>query len=157
MIVKWPADHDGSRIAGFRERPMRRLVIAALMSIATIARADLVPPNVVGCRDKAPGAACQLPEGGDGTCQTSTCTRHDYSQGIPPRSVPYDCLLCKPAPAAPAPAPAKSAEAVVPAPQPVSETSSRCDTSATAGVFALTAAALFRRRSSLASPTRSLR
>ena len=135
---------------------MRRLVIAAFLLFAGVARADLVPPNFVDCRDKAAGAACRLPEGGEGTCQAATCTRNDYSHGIPPRSVAYECLLCKPSSAPPAspaqepppaPAPEKSAEAVPPAPQPVPE-SSRCDTSASVGVFALAAAMIRRRRSS---------
>jgi hypothetical protein len=132
---------------------MRPIVLAALLLISTAARADLVPPNLVDCRDKAPGAACRQPDGGDGTCQPSTCTRHDYSQGIPPRSVPYDCLLCRPAPAE---KPAPVAPAPQAAPVPASEPSSRCDSTASAGLLAL-AAALTRRRPSTTVPRRSPR
>ena len=59
-----------------------------------------------------------------GTCVADTCSRLDYSQGVPPRSVLRDCMRCQagapppppppivePAPAAPAPAaPPVSAE-----------------------------------------------
>ena len=58
------------------------------------ARADVAPPNLGGCQDKKAGDACKTDDGKDGYCKTSTCSRNDYSQGTPPRSVDYECLLC---------------------------------------------------------------
>ena len=91
--------------------------------VAAPSLADVPPSDTQSCLNATVGAACKTDSGNDGTCQTSTCTRADYSNGPPPRRVPYDCLMCvtgaaplKPAPAnEPTPQPAKKACSVAPA------------------------------------------
>lgn len=98
--------------------PTRRLLFALALTLPSSARADEAPPleNIVCSSNKA-GEACEV-QGVAGTCVADTCSRLDYSQGVPPRSVLRDCMRCQvgappappppaivaPAPAAPAPA-----------------------------------------------------
>lgn len=96
---------------------MKRLLCALSLALAPAAWADIPPPNSIGCRDKALGEACERDDKTAGACAKATCTRNDYSEGPPPKSVSYECLKCEAA-AAPAPAPAaaekKSSCAAVP-------------------------------------------
>lgn len=64
------------------------------LTFAATARADLPPPeaNVV-CEGKKIGEACEL-DGQAGACVQDTCSRNDYSDGVPPKSVSYDCPRC---------------------------------------------------------------
>ena len=71
-----------------------RTAAAALTLIACAAWADIPPPNSSSCRDAKPGAKCKSDEGKAGTCAKSTCSRNDYSEGPPPKSVSYECLVC---------------------------------------------------------------
>ncbi|MCB9642617.1 MAG: hypothetical protein H6728_06035 [Myxococcales bacterium] len=57
------------------------------------AQADVVPPEVGVCEQKAVGDACEW-SGVKGTCQSAKCTKLDYSDGSPPQSVEYDCVKC---------------------------------------------------------------
>lgn len=97
--------------------PTRRLLFALALTLPSSARADEAPPleNIV-CGSNKAGEACEV-HGVAGTCVADTCSRLDYSQGVPPRSVLRDCMRCQagapppppppivePAPAAPAPA-----------------------------------------------------
>lgn len=66
----------------------------ALVALLTVAHADVPPADTEGCSGKAAGDACQTDAGEDGGCVTSTCSRLDYSNGTPPGSVEYECLLC---------------------------------------------------------------
>lgn len=66
----------------------------ALAALLTVAHADVPPANTEGCSGKAAGDACTTDAGEDGGCVTSTCSRLDYSNGTPPTSVDYECLLC---------------------------------------------------------------
>ena len=97
--------------------PTRRFLFALALTLPSSARADEAPPleNIV-CSSNKVGEACEV-HGVAGTCVADTCSRLDYSQGVPPRSVLRDCMRCQagappppppaivePAPAAPAPA-----------------------------------------------------
>jgi hypothetical protein len=90
---------------------LSRWVVVLCALSASLAWADVPPKDSIGCRDKTAGATCATDDGASGTCATATCTRNDYSQGPPPKSVPYECLKCV-AGAAPA-APKKSGCAAV--------------------------------------------
>lgn len=68
----------------------------ALVALLTLAHADVPPADTEGCSGKAAGDACRTDAGEDGGCVTSTCSRLDYSNGTPPSSVQYECLLCDP-------------------------------------------------------------
>lgn len=61
---------------------------------AFTALADIPPQDSSGCRDKNAGASCKRDDGSDGTCATSTCSKNDYSGGVPPKQVTYECLKC---------------------------------------------------------------
>lgn len=75
----------------------RSLVFVAASAgllFAGAARADLPPPeDVEVCSTSKVGDACEA-EGKSGTCVTHSCSRLDYSGGVPPQSVSYDCLRC---------------------------------------------------------------
>jgi hypothetical protein len=73
---------------------MKRLTVV-LAVFACAAWADVPPPDSMGCRDKTAGAACKKDDGSDGSCVTAKCSRNDYSNGVPPTSVEYDCLKCQ--------------------------------------------------------------
>ena len=62
--------------------------------------ADVPPSDVNGCGGKQAGEACKKDDGTDGTCVSSKCGKLDYSEGVPPKSVEYDCMVCtsKPTP-----------------------------------------------------------
>lgn len=83
---------------------MKRVVW--VMLVAGVVLADIPPSDTSGCRDKTEGAACKRDDGSDGACAKATCSRNDYSEGPPPKSVEYECLKCAAAPA-PAPPPEK--------------------------------------------------
>lgn len=71
-----------------------RLLVVGLSLTAALAQADVPPRNSIGCRDKIAGATCSTDDGASGACAKDTCTRNDYSQGPPPKQVPYECLTC---------------------------------------------------------------
>lgn len=84
---------------------MNRLpLLLALLSLTALA--DVPPANSIGCREKTAGATCKKDDGTDGVCVTDTCSRNDYSGGVPPKTVTYECLRCGDAPTPP-PAEAK--------------------------------------------------
>ena len=89
---------------------MRHLVVAVTL-FAGLALADIPPSDTSGCRDKTEGAACKRDDGTDGACAKATCSRNDYSEGPPPKSVQYECLKCGAA-APPPPAEKRSCAAV---------------------------------------------
>ena len=72
------------------------LVLAWAWGWPASAHADVAPPNTVSCSQKKLHDPCATDEQAAGTCETSTCTRNDYSQGIPPRPVTVECLKCAP-------------------------------------------------------------
>lgn len=82
---------------------MRRFVVVLCLASAA-AWADVPPADVSGCNGKTAGDACKRDDGGDGTCASSKCGKLDYSEGVPPKSVEYDCMKCE-VKAAPAPKP----------------------------------------------------
>ncbi|PZR18355.1 MAG: hypothetical protein DI536_00265 [Archangium gephyra] len=67
--------------------------------------ADVPPADVSGCSGKSAGEACKRDDGSDGTCASSKCGKLDYSEGVPPKAVEYDCMKCELKAAAPAPKP----------------------------------------------------
>lgn len=79
---------------------MNRLVLLFSLASATVARADLVISQESVCRDLKPGAACRG-DFGEGVCTSSTCTRNDYSEGVPPKLKVVECLKCLPKAAPP--------------------------------------------------------
>ncbi len=96
---------------------MRRQLLVLLCLGAAGAWADLPPPDVSGCSSKAAGDACTRDDGSAGTCADATCSRNDYSDGPPPKTVEYPCLKCGAATArAPAPPPPKPARSCAAAP-----------------------------------------
>ena len=83
------------------------LVLGLTLAVPSLAHADLVAPGANECNDKPLGGACQIFGGGQGVCRKTTCSKLDYSQGVPPKSKEYDCVRCLPG--TPAPKPAKDA------------------------------------------------
>jgi hypothetical protein len=81
---------------------MKRFLLPAVLLLSSAAWADIPPSDTYGCRNKVASAACETDDGRPGVCTTSKCSRLDYSQGTPPRSVQYDCLLCVATSTAPA-------------------------------------------------------
>lgn len=73
---------------------MSRLLVASLCVGASLALADVPPPDLGGCSGKDAGVACQKDDGTAGACASATCTRNDYSEGPPPKTVEYACLKC---------------------------------------------------------------
>ncbi|WAS94890.1 MYXO-CTERM sorting domain-containing protein [Nannocystis punicea] len=74
---------------------LRRWSLACFLLVPATARADVPPPpSFASCQGASQGEACQLDAGGSGRCAPATCSKLDYSQGSPPRSVEYDCLRC---------------------------------------------------------------
>jgi hypothetical protein len=74
--------------------------LLASLSLPSLARADVPPPNLAGCDMKKAGDACVKDDDSDGTCVQQKCSKLDYSNGTPPTSVEYDCILCSGPPAA---------------------------------------------------------
>lgn len=73
------------------------IVATLLLQWSSNALADIVPPEVLSCDRHDAGATCPLASGGStsGNCVPSTCSRLDYSQGVPPVGVTYyACLRC---------------------------------------------------------------
>ena len=68
-----------------------------LLSLCLSARADIAPSDIDGCSQKVAGDSCQTDQGEKGGCVKKTCSKLDYSNGTPPTSVDYDCLICDPA------------------------------------------------------------
>jgi hypothetical protein len=91
---------------------MKRLLFTAVLAVASSSWADVAPPNLSDCRGREAGASCKTDNGEEGTCRPDTCSRNDYSNGVPPTSVEYECLLCTvsaPPEATPAATPAPAA------------------------------------------------
>ncbi len=73
---------------------MRRALSLLFVMMAGAAWADVPPADSIGCRDKKAGESCKRDDGSAGVCATSTCSRNDYSEGPPPKTVTYECLKC---------------------------------------------------------------
>jgi MYXO-CTERM domain-containing protein len=85
---------------------MLRLVPALAVAVALIpitSHADVIDPSEDACGGKNENDACEV-GGREGYCKTSTCSKLDYSDGVPPKTKDYDCLTCEPG-AAPEPDP----------------------------------------------------
>jgi hypothetical protein len=72
------------------------LAIAILVGWSATARADLVSPEIIACRNATKGSSCddEIP---GGTCEESTCGRIDHSSrnsGGPLKTIAYPCLKC---------------------------------------------------------------
>lgn len=80
-----------------------RLAGGVLLLSASLVWADVPPPDVAGCQGKQAGDACERDDRSAGTCVKATCSRNDYSEGPPPKTVDYECLKCGAAAAAPSP------------------------------------------------------
>lgn len=74
------------------------IIVATFLSQwPSSALADVIPPEVLSCDRHDAGAPCPLQSGGStsGNCVPSTCSRLDYSQGVPPVGLTYyACLRC---------------------------------------------------------------
>ena len=76
----------------------KRFALPLLFSLfCTPVFADVIDPSEEICSGANEGDACGDPEQGvaEGTCQAAECSRLDYSNGTPPESVAYDCLICQ--------------------------------------------------------------
>ena len=75
--------------------PALALVMAASFgAFSTPARADMPPKEAYPCRALRVGDACTFGDGKKSTCIKSTCSKLDYSKGVPPGSVDYECVIC---------------------------------------------------------------
>lgn len=100
-------------------------------------RADLPPPaSQTACDGSTAGAVCQHPSGQPAQCVAAKCSKLDYSQGSPPRSIEHDCLQCQPGAAATPPAPAPPASTPAPQQSPP-EVESRCAVDPASGMLAM--------------------
>lgn len=72
--------------------PMRRLLLFTLVSGTALA--DVPPDNAAQCQGAKSGAACTTDDGRPGTCVTQRVGRLDYSEGVPPKAIEVDMLLC---------------------------------------------------------------
>lgn len=79
---------------GMKSRSILAFAALASLTYATAARADVPPPNQAGCEMKNAGDACTTDDEKDGSCVKQTCSKLDYSNGTPPTSVDYECILC---------------------------------------------------------------
>jgi hypothetical protein len=82
---------------------LKQILLPAAILLASSAWADLPPPDTSGCSGQQANASCETDDKKSGTCQTSKCSRLDYSQGTPPGTIEYDCLKCAASPASPGP------------------------------------------------------
>ena len=88
-------------------------VLPLLLSlICTPVFADVIDPSEDVCSGANEGDACGDPGQGvaEGTCQAAECSRLDYSNGTPPETVSYDCLICKSDASSSGPAPEAGSE-----------------------------------------------
>jgi hypothetical protein len=72
------------------------LAFGLVLAVAGTARADVPPPNSTECTSLQPGDACMTDSSQPGICTSSTCSKLDYSDGSPPGTVTYACVLCDP-------------------------------------------------------------
>jgi len=73
---------------------MKNALVLAVLLTAPLALADVPPANTSDCQSKQAGDACTTDANEAGACQSSTCSRLDYSDGTPPSTVQYACLVC---------------------------------------------------------------
>ena len=73
---------------------MKNVLMAVVMLTAGAVWADVPPSDTQGCLQKARGDACQTDASKAGACQAQTCSRLDYSDGSPPGTITYACLVC---------------------------------------------------------------
>jgi hypothetical protein len=72
---------------------MKRLpLLLALLS--AVALADIPPSNASQCQGASAGGACTTDDGKAGTCVMQKVGRLDYSEGVPPKSIEVDMLIC---------------------------------------------------------------
>lgn len=75
---------------------MKNVLMAVVMLTAGAVWADVPPADTQGCLQKAKGDACQTDASKAGACQSQTCSKLDYSDGSPPGTITYACLVCVP-------------------------------------------------------------
>lgn len=84
-------------------RMLSRWIAVGLFALAPgVANADAISNEEAQCRSQDEGDPCKVREE-TGTCQKSTCSRNDYSEGVPPKIKQVECMVCKPGAAPPAP------------------------------------------------------
>lgn len=71
----------------------RQLLCAFALAFASLAMADVPAPNN-DCASKRAGDACTTDAKAAGACQSSTCSKLDYSDGSPPSTIQVPCLVC---------------------------------------------------------------
>jgi len=98
-------------------RVLSSWIAVGLFALApSVAMADIISDEEANCRSQEVGAACTV-AGEAGTCQKSTCSRNDYSEGVPPKTKQVECMVCK----AGAPEPEPVAEEKAPEPDDAKE------------------------------------
>lgn len=84
-------------------RVLSRWIAVGLFALAPgVAMADIISDEEAQCGSEKVGEACTI-AGEAGTCQKSTCSRNDYSEGVPPKTKQVECMVCKPGAAPPEP------------------------------------------------------
>ena len=79
-------------------RADRFLALASFVGVlvpAVPAAADVISDEEAECREKTAGDRCRV-RGAIGRCAPSSCTRNDYSDGVPPTQKQMECLMCEP-------------------------------------------------------------
>jgi hypothetical protein len=68
-----------------------------VLSVSSLALADVPPPNTLDCSGKKAGVACKKDDNSQGSCAASKCSR-----SVPPGpdgggggSAQYDCFICE--------------------------------------------------------------
>ncbi|MCG3172709.1 MAG: hypothetical protein GMKNLPBB_00864 [Myxococcota bacterium] len=102
-----------------KSRRWTGMAMAALLLIPAPAFADAINPDESACQGKKAGDSC---EGGK-SCASATCSRLDYSDGSPPTTKEYACLLCKD--------PASASDAAAPDNAPAQDVGVKVDASIT--------------------------
>jgi len=72
---------------------MNPRIFALALAVAAPAWADVIRPAEAECKEKKKGDACRAGDGA-GVCEESTCSRKDYSGGVPPKTKAVPCLKC---------------------------------------------------------------
>jgi len=75
----------------------RRAVVALALLASLESHADVIISNEEDCIGRDAGVACtSWSLKGRGVCTPSTCTRKDFSEGLPARRKEVACLRCLP-------------------------------------------------------------
>jgi hypothetical protein len=66
--------------------------MVALISAASLA--DIPPDDAWQCEGKGAGTECVTTAGAKGVCTSKLVPRWDYSQGLPPKTIHVEVMIC---------------------------------------------------------------